>query len=170
MLSLDAQECGPTVIPTLRSAIKWVCSRLVISCPNLEEPAILALQQEVITKRADTLKEAIPIPIKAIGCLEESVLDESVPDASRIFIWWWLCLVFASLRFDDGKHVKPSEFRMQNSGLFGLAWQTKVDRKRPGDAVRDSPHGIPPVHMAPGGLGLVQARRARARFLGPRTQ
>ena len=37
---------------------------------------------------------------------------------------------FASLRFDDAIHVKPAELIMQDEGLFGVAWQTKVERKR----------------------------------------
>ena len=41
-------------------------------------------------------------------------------------------MVFASLRFDDAIHVRPCELVMQEEGLFGVAWQTKVDRKRVG--------------------------------------
>lgn len=41
-------------------------------------------------------------------------------------------MVFASLRFDDAIHVKPSELIMKDEGLFGVAWQTKVERKRAG--------------------------------------
>ena len=114
MLFLDDHECGPTVIPTLRTAIKWITSRLVIDCPDLDEPSLLALQQEVITKRAQTLKEAIPIPLLVVKCLECLVTDEDFPDAARIFCWWWLCLIFASLRFDDGKHVKPQGLCMKD--------------------------------------------------------
>ena len=132
MLHLDSTECGPTVLPTLRTAVKSVCARLVMDPPNMDEPSIVALQHEVINKRAETLREAVPIPSKVVGCLEEFVVDDSFPWACRVFIWWWLCLVFASLRFDDGKHVKPKDLRMQNTGLFGVAWQTKVDRKRKG--------------------------------------
>ncbi|CAK8992680.1 Uncharacterized protein SCF082_LOCUS3184 [Durusdinium trenchii] len=132
MLFLDDHECGPTVLPTLRTAIKWVTSRLVIECPDLDEPSLLALQQEVITKRAQTLKEAVPIPLLVVKCLECLVTDDGVPEAARIFVWWWLCLIFASLRFDDGKHVKPQDLCMKDAGLFGLAWQTKVERKRRG--------------------------------------
>ena len=132
MLFLDDHECGPTVLPTLRTAIKWVTSRLVIECPDLDEPSLLALQQEVITKRAQTLKEAVPIPLLVVKCLECLVTDDRVPVAARIFVWRWLCLIFASLRFDDGKHVKPKDLSMKDAGLFGLAWQTKVERKRRG--------------------------------------
>ena len=41
-------------------------------------------------------------------------------------------MVFASLRFDDAIHVRPGELEMKDEGLFGVAWQTKVDRKRVG--------------------------------------
>ena len=41
-------------------------------------------------------------------------------------------MVFASLRFDDAMHVKPSELTMKDEGLFGVAWQTKVERRRRG--------------------------------------
>lgn len=41
-------------------------------------------------------------------------------------------MIFASLRFDDAVHVRPDELEMLEEGLFGIAWQTKVDRKRAG--------------------------------------
>ena len=47
-------------------------------------------------------------------------------------VWWWLCRIFASLRFDDAVHVKPHELILTDEGLFGVAWQTKVERKRRG--------------------------------------
>ena len=40
--------------------------------------------------------------------------------------------MFASLRFDDAIHVCPKDLKMLEEGLFGIAWQTKVDRKRVG--------------------------------------
>ena len=130
-LELDAQECGPSVIPAFRTAARWVTSRLAIECPDLDDHQLLALQQEVITKRAKTLKEAIPIPIEVVKCLERFVVLAS-PVQSQLFVWWWLCMIFASLRFDDAVHVKPSELQLLDDGLFGVAWQTKVERKRRG--------------------------------------
>ena len=38
-------------------------------------------------------------------------------------------MIFASLRFDDAIHVKPRELNVEDQGLFGVAWQTKVERK-----------------------------------------
>eukprot|EP00435_Cladocopium_sp_Y103_P066429 s1306_g28.t1 len=143
-LYLDQRECGPTVVPSFRTAVKWVTSKLAIDCPDLSHPALLAVQAEIVQKRAATLKEAVPIPIEAIGCMELFVTDDTEPEASRIFVWWWLCMVFASLRFDEAVHVKPKELIITDEGLFDVAWQTKVERKRRGtkelntrDAFRD---------------------------------
>ena len=130
-LYLDGRECGSTVIPSLRSSIRWVTARLAIDCPNLDDPLLVALQKEVVTKRAKLLKEAVPIPMEVIRCVEVFVASEA-PAAARLFVWWWLCLVFASLRFDDGVHVKPAELWLLSDGLFGVSWQTKVERKRRG--------------------------------------
>lgn len=131
-LALDEKECGPTVLPSFRMSIKWVTSKLAIDCPDLSHPALLAVQSDIIQKRATTLKEAQPIPIVAVGSLEQFVTNLQQPDAAGLFAWWWLCMVFASLRFDDAMHVRPTELIMQDKGLFGVAWQTKVERKRRG--------------------------------------
>eukprot|EP00435_Cladocopium_sp_Y103_P037194 s1930_g9.t2 len=131
-LVLDDRECGPTVVPSFRTAVRWVTSKLAINCPDLAHPGLIAVQNEIIKKRATTLKEAVPIPFAVVGCLELFVMDRKEPDAARLFVWWWLCMVFASLRFDDATHVKPAELVMQEEGLFGVAWQTKVERRRRG--------------------------------------
>ena len=131
-LALDERECGPTVLPSFRTSVKWVTSKLAIECPDLAHPAILAVQSEIINKRAATLKEAAPFPIEVVGCMELLVVDDKEPDPARLFVWWWLCMIFASLRFDDATHVKPKELIMEEQGLFGVAWQTKVERKRRG--------------------------------------
>ena len=131
-LSLDQLECGPSVIPALRTSLKWVASRLAIDLPDLDDRRLRSLQEAVVSKRAKTLREAKPLPIEAVGALEFLVCLSEEPDASRLFAWWLLCMIFASLRFDDAIHVKPSELKMQEEGLFGVAWQTKVERKRAG--------------------------------------
>ena len=131
-LSLDQRECGPSVIPALKTSLKWVAARLAIELPDLDDRRLRALQESVIAKRAKALKEAVPFPIPIVGLLEVFVCDETKPDASRLFVWWILCMIFASLRFDDAIHVRPFELVMQGEGLFGVAWQTKVDRKRAG--------------------------------------
>lgn len=131
-LHLAQQECGPSVLPSVRMSIRWVTSRLDIDCPDLEDSRLMALVQKVVTDRAKTLKEAIPIPIEVVCALERLVVTEGLAPPAKIFVWWSLCMVFASLRFDDAIHVCPKDLKMLEEGLFGIAWQTKVDRKRAG--------------------------------------
>ena len=131
-LDLDHRECGPSVVPALKTSLKWVASRLAIDLPDLDDRRLRSWQESIVVKRAKTLKEACPIPIEIVGGLEVLVVGEDLPEAARLFIWWLLCMIFASLRFDDAVHVKPSDLKMQEEGLFGVAWQTKVDRKRVG--------------------------------------
>lgn len=131
-LALDERECGPSVIPSLKTAVKWVAARLAIDVPELDDHRLTSIQQEVISKRATTLKEAIAIPIPVVKAIEGYVASDDHPEPARIFVWWLLCMVFASLRFDDAIHVNPSELLLKEEGLFGVAWQTKVERKRVG--------------------------------------
>lgn len=131
-LVLDQRECGPSVVPTFKTAVRWVATRLAIELPDLDDHRVKAIQDKIVADRAQTLKEAHPIPIAAIGALEDMVCNPADWDSTRLFIWWLLCMVFASLRFDDAIHVKPSELIMKDEGLFGIAWQTKVERKRAG--------------------------------------
>lgn len=131
-LFLDSQECGPSVIPSMKVSVKWVASRLVIDLPDLDDRRLSSLQQKVVTARATTLKEAIPLPLGVVGAMEAIAVNEACPTPMRVFVWWLLCMVYASLRFDDAVHVNPKELIMMEEGLFGIAWQTKVDRKRAG--------------------------------------
>ncbi len=131
-ISLDHQGCGPSVVPAFKTSVKWVCSRLVIELPDLDDHRLGALQAKISSERASTLREAVPIPIGVVGAMEVFVTIDTLPDAARLFVWWVLCMVFASLRFDDALHVNPNELEMLEEGLFGIAWQTKVERKRSG--------------------------------------
>ena len=129
---LGDRECGPSVLPNFRAGVKWVCQRLAIDPPPFDDARFVALQNQIIVARAKTLKEAVPIPIGVVKELETFAINPVKPDAARLFIWWILCMVFASLRFDDAIHVRPGELHMGEEGLYGVAWQTKVDRKRVG--------------------------------------
>ena len=131
-LRLDSRECGPSVIPAFKTAVKWVAARLALELPDMGDLRLKALQDKVIADRAKMLKEAVAIPMQAVRALEKLVCSTSEPDQALVFCWWILCMIFASLRFDDATHVRPSELIMKDEGLFGVAWQTKVDRKRAG--------------------------------------
>lgn len=93
--------------------------------------------------------------------------DKFEPAPARLFVWWWLCMVFASLRYDDAMHVKPKELLMSEEGLFGVAWQTKINRKRRGTKVRGPSREVQSFRLARGGLEALPARGSRQ---GPRVR
>ena len=131
-MDLDARDCGPTVLPSLRTAIRWVAFRVNFKIPSIDTAAMKALEKDVFTKRGKPLKEAIPFDIELVGAMEGFVVQATHPTPARIFMWWVLCMIFASLRFDDAIHVKPHELEVRPEGLFGVSWQTKTERKRRG--------------------------------------
>eukprot|EP00435_Cladocopium_sp_Y103_P005243 s3333_g1.t1 len=56
----------------------------------MSHPALLAIQAEIVQKRATTLKEACPFPLPVVGSMEAFVTDRDEPEAARLFVWWWL--------------------------------------------------------------------------------
>ncbi|CAK9011987.1 Ubiquitin carboxyl-terminal hydrolase 8 [Durusdinium trenchii] len=133
-LALQDSGCGPAVLPGLRQAIRWICKRLVMTPPDAGDPALEAIVAKVYEERGKELKEAVPVPLKAVAALEYLVnaliLADKIPAA--IFVWWILILIYASLRWDDGRHVAPSSLTLTRDALVGLVWQTKVERRRKG--------------------------------------
>ena len=127
------KNCGPTVIPSCRAAISWVAKRLRIDVPDLADARLVALEEKCIAERAKELKEAIPFPLKLVGLLELFVmtLAHQFPVAC-LYVGWILCMIYASLRFDDAVHVHTDSLKFLGEILYGLCWQTKVERKRRG--------------------------------------
>ena len=62
-LDLDQRECGPSVLPAFKTALKWVASRLAIELPDLDDRRLRSLQESVVVNRAKALKEAVPISL-----------------------------------------------------------------------------------------------------------
>lgn len=133
-LHLEHQQCGPAVIPAFRASVAWICRRLALECPDLKDPAITAIADKVSLDRGKELKEAAPMPIPLVAAIEiyhEHLLDSGA-SATAFFAWWVLVLIFSSLRFDDGLHVSPTSLKLTEDALYGVVWQTKVERKRRG--------------------------------------
>ena len=102
--------------------------------PNMADPQLKAIIDEVYNLRGKELKEAVPVPPKMVLALELLCmrLIKEKKDAAAIFVWWVLILIYASLRFDDGIHVAPLSLQMNQDALLGVVWQTKVERKKRG--------------------------------------
>ena len=132
-LWLYHRGCGPTVLPSVRAAVSWVARRLRLVLPQLNDAAFAALEDSCISERAKELKEAVAYPMQLVGFMELFVMtrysDFPVP---CLVLGWVLCMVYASLRFDDAVHVHTDSLHFQDEILCGLCWQTKVERKRRG--------------------------------------
>ena len=132
-LWLYHRGCGPTVLPSVRAAVSWVAARRLRLVLQLNDAAFAALEDGCISERAKELKEAVAYPMQLVGFMELFVMtrysDFPVP---CLVLGWVLCMVYASLRFDDAVHVHTDSLHFQDEILCGLCWQTKVERKRRG--------------------------------------
>ena len=133
-LWLHEKGCGPTVIPSVRASISWTCARLGMEVPDFRDQRLLSIEADAVLLRAKELREAVPIPVLAVLLLELFVLRHHLgaDRALAFFAGWILCLIYASLRFDDGLHVNPESLLFKGGVLLGVCWQTQVERKRRG--------------------------------------
>ena len=73
VLDLADRGCGPTVIPSVRGAIKWICKRIGMQAPDLVDARVMALQKRVCGERGKETREAAPIPLALVAALERFV-------------------------------------------------------------------------------------------------
>ena len=64
-MDLDARDCGPTVLPSLRTAIRWVAFRVNFKIPSIDTAAMKALEKDVFTKRGKTSQGGNPVRHRA---------------------------------------------------------------------------------------------------------
>ena len=105
-----------------------------MALPDVDAMEISAVQKKVFDDRGKELREAVPIPAPMVAMLESALLHmiKVQSDPAAVFIWWVLVLIYASLRFNDGVHVAPDSLELNEDGLSGIVWQTKVERRRRG--------------------------------------
>ena len=134
ILDLADRGCGPTVIPSVRGAVKWICKRIGMQAPDLGDARIMALQKRVYSERGKETREAVPIPLALVAALERFVCSRfrSGQFVMAFFAWWILIMIYSSLRFDDAMHVVPEALAMKDEALYGVVWQTKVERQKKG--------------------------------------
>ena len=134
ILDLADRGCGPTVIPSVRGAVKWICKRIGMQAPDPLDARIMALQKRVYGERGRETREAVPIPLVLVAALERFVCARfrSSQFVLAFFAWWILIMIYSWLRFDDAMHVVPEALAMKDEALYGVVWQTKVERQKKG--------------------------------------
>ena len=73
-------------------------------------------------------REALPSSVSFVAWLERRIMDPSCPVPECIVIGSVLCLIWASLRWNDGLWSPPSRVVLQAGSLSGLAARTKSCR------------------------------------------
>ena len=110
----------------------WMCTRLQMPVPDINDVSFKALQSRAVIRSTDAIKEPVPYPTNLIALMEQYACCENAPAAGRLLVGFTLCLIFASLRFDDGLHVRVASLKFEAGALRGICWQTKRDRARRG--------------------------------------
>ena len=98
-----------------------------MQAPDLLDARIIALQKRVYGERGKETREAVPIPLVLV-CAR----FRSSQFVLAFFAWWILIMIYSSLRFDDAMHVVPEALAMKDEALYGVVWQTKVERQKKG--------------------------------------
>ncbi len=133
---LEGRMCGPSVIPAFRSTVSWMCKKLAMTLPDLKSSIIKAIETKVFEERGEEIRKAVPFPIPLIAAMEtylaHVVAKKPEQVAKIVALFVILIMVYASLRFDDMLHVKPRTMVFEKGVLYGVCWQTKVERKRRG--------------------------------------
>ena len=64
-MDLDARDCGPTVLPSLRTAIRWVAFRVNFKIPSIDTAAMKALEKDVFHEKRQTSQGGNPVRYRA---------------------------------------------------------------------------------------------------------
>ena len=104
-----------------------------MEAPDTKAYLLLAIRDKAVQERGKETKEAEPIPVGATGRVEQFLTLCSATKMKRplqMFVWWVLCMIYASLRFEDACHVRPDGLAMGVEAFTGSSWQTKTERRR----------------------------------------
>ena len=118
---LDKEGCGPSVIPSMRCSIPWMCRRLVMVTPDLANSYIKTLEAKIFEERGEEIRKAKPYPMDLVTALELTVVKYAKRENKRALAyvaWLGLIMIYASLRFSDLLHTKPETLEFKG----GYVW------------------------------------------------
>jgi hypothetical protein len=131
--SLVDRGCGVSTPSNIRVSCMWIATRLGIPVEgNLYGATISGLIDKVMKLKVLQIKKQPFYCINTVQKMEIYMAIPSVSVSEKCLVGWILCLIYAALRGDDLVHSPPKYWELTDRALYGLAWQTKVDRKRRG--------------------------------------
>ena len=122
--------CGASTPDLIRSAVNWIVSKLMMPDVETNSSVFRALRAMAIDQLGKPIREAKPVNTALIKHLELRL--EALEDGPRLLCGIFLCVIYASLRFDGQRRVCPGDLAFSEGALRGTAWQTKVERARHG--------------------------------------
>ena len=128
--SRTSSACGASTPDLIKAAVNWVATKLMMPEVNTNSSVFKALRAMAIDQYGKPVREAKPVHITLIKHLE--LMLANLEDGPRLLCGIFLCMIYASLRFDDQRHVCPGDLTFSEGALRGTAWQTKVERNRKG--------------------------------------
>ena len=97
-----------------------------ISSHPLVVNAIKDMERELALGSTRAKRRAPHYHGSVVAALERAVLDHALQPYKRVFCWWKLVRLWASLRFDDILHVRPQDVAFTDVGLSLTSHSTKA--------------------------------------------
>ncbi len=118
----------------MKSAVLWIHRRFGMDSSEITASSLIP---GLISMIGEAKKFVAPVDkvtwdTESIAKLERFVMDETQSPVERLLVGTILLMCYASLRFDDALHSPPDLMQLVTGILLGVAWQTKVDRKKRG--------------------------------------
>ena len=165
---LQKAGCGPSVIPSLRTSVGWICRRLGMEMPDTAAEPLLAIEADIVEMKGRELREAAPIHEELLRSLEILMLEwvQQKQVVRVIRVWQLLCMIWASMRFDDALHIRPDSMQDSTHALLMVAWQTKTERKRKGTRYAVPKVGMTEYGWVHDGFDIYQSNMPSDHFSG----
>ena len=121
-----------------------VISSITHACHFLHHPAFAPSPRAVVERLTASILLHMCLRLlclqhkldEAIELMEKAIVGGEFPAAIMLVIGTVLLMTMASLRFDDALHSPPDLMSLRVGALFGVAWQTRVERGAPAGRAR----------------------------------
>ena len=86
--ALIAQRRGPTVPDSFLGAVRWICKRLEMECPDTLSNEIVSKRAMVFESHIKVAQETKPFPDPLVKSLEEFIMKDSHAPETRVIAWF----------------------------------------------------------------------------------
>ena len=126
------EPCGLSVLEGVAAGFTFMedCCGFARGRRLVDDPLFAAYYKELAAgysgAGAGPLRQAPRYPLAIVLALEREVVDEGVATCYRCHAWWHLLSLWASLRFDDHRGLRPGDAHLTIRGLEAVLCRTKT--------------------------------------------